>query len=49
MAAKELTRIERDIAIIEQTLRAMIQTDPAVVQLRVDRYQQSTAHASVLQ
>lgn len=48
MANEELTRLERDIAIIEQTLHAMIQIDPTVAQLRVDCYQQSTEHATVM-
>jgi hypothetical protein len=29
---EELTKIERDIAIIEETLRTMIEIDPVVVQ-----------------
>jgi len=48
MADEGLTKLERDIAIIEQTLHAMIQIDPTVAQLHVDCYEQSTEHATVM-
>ncbi|MGZ4869773.1 MAG: hypothetical protein ACXV2F_05385 [Halobacteriota archaeon] len=49
MANEELTRLERDIAMIEQTLHTMIQIDHTVAQPRFDYYQQSTEHATVIQ
>jgi hypothetical protein len=33
MANRELTKLESDIAIIEQTLRAIIEIDPTVTQI----------------
>jgi hypothetical protein len=42
MATKEQTRLERDITIIEQTLRAMIEIDPATIQILSEDSQQAT-------
>jgi hypothetical protein len=39
MANENLTKLECDIVLIEQTLLAMIQIDPTVAQLHVDCYQ----------
>jgi len=49
MATKELTRLERDITIIEQTLRAMIEIDPAATQILSENSQQSKVGATILQ
>jgi hypothetical protein len=48
MANKEQTRLERDIAIIEQTLRAMIEIDSTVAQLPAGDTQQITDHATLM-
>jgi len=48
MANKEQTRLERDIAIIEQTLRAMIEIDSTVAYLHDDDTEQSTDHAILM-
>jgi hypothetical protein len=39
MANEQLTRLERDIVLVEQTLLAMIQIDATVAQLHINRYQ----------
>jgi hypothetical protein len=39
MANEKLTRLERDIVLIEQTLLAMIHIDATVAQLHINRYQ----------
>jgi hypothetical protein len=49
MATKELTRLERDITIIEETLRAMIEIDPAATQILSENSQQSGVGATILQ
>ena len=49
MATKELTRLERDITIIEQTLCAMIEIDPAATQILSENSQQSRVGATLLQ
>jgi hypothetical protein len=46
---EELTKLERDIAIIEQTLRAMIEIDSTVAQLPADDTQQSTDYNALMQ
>lgn len=48
MANREQTRLERDIAIIEQTLRAMIEIDSAVARMPADDAQQSSEHATLM-
>ena len=48
MATKEQTRLERDIAIIEQTLRATIEIDPATTQILNEDSQQSRLDATLL-
>ncbi len=48
MANEQWTRLERDIAIIEQTLRAMIEIDHAVAKLPTDDAQQSTDQAILM-
>jgi hypothetical protein len=48
MATKEQTRLERDITIIEQTLRAMIEIDPATIQILSEDSQQSRVGATLL-
>jgi hypothetical protein len=48
MANREQTRLERDIAIIEQTLRAMIEIDSAVAHMPADDAQQSSDHATLM-
>ena len=48
MASKEQTRLERDIAIIEQTLRAMIEIDSTLAKLPEDDTQQSTDYATLM-
>ncbi|MGZ4847123.1 MAG: hypothetical protein ACXV2B_04620 [Halobacteriota archaeon] len=48
MATKEQTRLERDITIIEQTLHAMIEIDPATVQIPSEDSQQSRLNATLL-
>jgi hypothetical protein len=47
MATKEQTRLERDITIIEQTLRAMIEIDPATIQILSEDSQQSRVGATL--
>jgi len=47
MANEKLTRLERDIVLIEQTLVAMIQIDTTIAQLHIDSYQHET-HAILL-
>lgn len=47
MATKELSRLERDITIIEQTLRAMIEIDPAVTQVLSEDSQQNRVGATI--
>jgi hypothetical protein len=49
MVTKELSRLERDITIIEQTLRAMIEIDPAVTQVLSEDSQQSRVGATIPQ
>ncbi|MGB9371526.1 MAG: hypothetical protein WCB79_06340 [Halobacteriota archaeon] len=41
MATKELTRLERDMAIIEQALRLMIEITPGEAQILSKNFQQS--------
>ena len=48
MATKEQTRLERDITIIEQTLRAMIEIDPATIQILSEDSQPSRVGATLL-
>jgi len=48
MATKEQTRLEHDITIIEQTLRAMIEIDPATIQILSEDSQQSRVGATLL-
>lgn len=48
MATKELTRLELDITIIEQTLRAMIEIDSAATQILSENSQQSEVDATLL-
>lgn len=48
MVNKEQTKLERDIAIIEQTLRAMIEIDSAVAQAPADDTRQSTDYATLM-
>jgi hypothetical protein len=48
MASKEQTRLERDIAIIEQTLRAMIEIDSTLAKLPADDTQQSADYATLM-
>lgn len=48
MATKELTRLELDIAIIGQTLRAMIEIDSAATQILSESSQQSEVDATLL-
>ena len=48
MAIKELTRLERDMAIIEQTLRIMLKLTPAEAQILSEDSQQSELGATVL-
>ena len=47
MANEKLTRLERDIVLIEQTLVAMIQIDTTIAQLHIDSYQHEK-HATLL-
>ncbi|MGZ8874825.1 MAG: hypothetical protein ACXW1E_08910 [Halobacteriota archaeon] len=47
MANEKLTRLERDIVLIEQTLVAMIQIDITIAQLHIDSYQHEK-HAILL-
>jgi hypothetical protein len=47
MANEKLTKLERDIVLIEQTLPAMIQIDATVTQLHINRYPHNE-HAIVL-
>ena len=49
MATKELTRLERDITIIEQMLRAMIENDPAAPQILSENSEQSRVGATIVQ
>jgi hypothetical protein len=49
MATKELTRLERDITIIEQTLRAMIEIGPAATEILSENSQQSREGTTLLQ
>ncbi|MFZ0012133.1 MAG: hypothetical protein WAL97_09615 [Halobacteriota archaeon] len=48
MATKELTRLERDITVIEQTLRAMIEIYPTATQILSEDSQQSRVGATLL-
>ncbi len=48
MANEEQTRLESDIAIIEQTLRAMIEIGSTVAHLPANDAQQSTDHATLM-
>jgi hypothetical protein len=43
MANRELTKLERDIAIIEQMLRAIIEIDPTVTQIFAESPAQQSA------
>ena len=47
MATKEQTRLERDITIIEQTLHALIEIDPATIQILSEDSQQSRLNATL--
>ncbi|MGZ4911310.1 MAG: hypothetical protein ACXVI1_11455 [Halobacteriota archaeon] len=47
MANEKLTRLERDIVLVEQTLVAMIQIDADITQLDIDSYQHEE-HAFLL-
>jgi hypothetical protein len=42
MASQDLTTLEREIALIEQTLHAMIQINPTAAQVLVENSQQRT-------
>jgi len=48
MANEQWTRLERDIAIIEQTLRAMIEIDHVVAKLPANDAQQNTDNAILI-
>jgi hypothetical protein len=43
MANTGLTKLESDIAVIEQTLRTLIEIDPALTQILVESPQQQSA------
>jgi hypothetical protein len=49
MANEEQTRLERDVAIIEQTLRAMIEIDSTMAQLPADDTRQSVDYDTLMQ
>jgi hypothetical protein len=49
MATKQLTRVERDITIIEQILAAMRQMNPSMTQLPLNDIQETPAHATLPQ